>query len=134
MKIYFDLISIAFVLFSLVSCSEHDDTKPSITVISPAENDTFLINDTIPFAAMFSDDDELSQYRLEVKNNFSVHADSFPGWNTIIVNNISGNEQTVSLEIPVEDSISRGVYLLIVKAVDASGNEAPADTTAITVQ
>jgi hypothetical protein len=118
----------------LLSCSETDTTKPLAELISPAEADTFLINDTILFSAAFSDNDELTQYRLEIKNNFTELEDSLPAWKFVVVDALTGTQDTVSSELLIPDTIYKGNYWLITKCVDAEGNEALADTAQITIK
>ncbi|MCG3166851.1 MAG: hypothetical protein POELPBGB_02634 [Bacteroidia bacterium] len=120
--------------FLLVSCSKTDTTKPLAEIISPADADTFLIYDTILFSAVFSDNDELTQYRLEMKNNFTELEDSLPAWKFILVDALSDNQDTVTHELIIPDTIYKGSYFLIVKCADAEGNEAAADTSRIVIQ
>lgn len=119
---------------SFLSCSKTDTTKPSAELISPAEADTFLSNDTILFRAAYSDNEELSQYHLELKNNFTELEDSLPAWKFVVVDVVTGTQDTVSSELIVPDTIYKGNYWLITKCVDAEGNEAAADTARIIIE
>ncbi len=123
-----------FLSVSLFSCSKTDSVKPTAELISPADADTFLINDTILFSAAFSDNDELTQYRLEMKNNFTELEDSLPAWKFVVVDALTGTQETVSRELIIPDTIYKGNYLLITKCVDLEGNEAAADTSRIVIQ
>jgi len=118
----------------ILSCRKKDNTKPFFEISSPSDADTFLIESNIYFNATFHDDLDLSQYRIIIKNNFTVGTDSFPAWNTVMVNDLNGKEETINMEIQIPDSISIGPYFFIVKAVDLAGNESAADTTEIIIQ
>lgn len=125
-------------LFSVVvlffSCSETDTTKPLAELVSPSDADTFFINDTILFSGVFSDNDELTQYRLEMKNNFTEIEDSLPAWKFVVVDALAGTQDTVSSELIIPDTIYKGSYWLILKCADVEGNEAAADTSRIVIQ
>jgi len=124
----------AFLSVALLSCSETDSVKPTAELISPADADTFFINDTILFSAAFSDNDELTQYRLEIKNNFTELEDSLPAWKFIVIDALAGTQDTVSSELIIPDTIYNGNYFVIVKCADVEGNEAAADTSRIVIQ
>lgn len=124
----------AFIFILLFSCSKTDTTKPTAELLSPADADTFFINDTIPFSAAFGDNEELNQYRIEVKNNFTEIADSLPAWKFVVVDALTGTQDTVSSELIIPDTIYKGSYLLIIKCADAEGNEAAADTARIVIE
>ncbi len=130
-KLFLFLFSLAILL---ISCSETDTIKPTAELISPADADTFFINDTIQFSAAFSDNEELSQYRLEMKNNFTEIADSLPAWKFVMVDALTGKQDTISRELIIPDTIYKSNYYLITKCVDAEGNEALADTARIVIQ
>jgi hypothetical protein len=127
-------VILIFILVFAISCSKTDTTKPFFEIISPLENDTFSLADTIMFQATFHDNEALGQYRIEMKNNFTTYPDSIYGWNLIIVNQLNGKEETAEQPITIPDTISVGNYFCILKAIDASGNEASADTTKIIIQ
>ncbi len=130
-KLFLFLFSLAILL---ISCSETDTIKPTAELISPADADTFFINDTIQFSAAFSDNEELSQYRLEMKNNFTEIADSLPAWKFVMVDALTGKQDNISRELIIPDTIYKSNYYLITKCVDAEGNEALADTARIVIQ
>jgi hypothetical protein len=130
-KYFFFFVSLSVSLFS---CSKTDTTKPTTELLSPADTDTFFINDTILFRAAFSDNEELNQYRLEIKNDFTEIADSLPAWKFVLVDALTGTQDTVSRELIIPDTIYSGNYLLIVKCADADGNEAAADTARIVIE
>lgn len=130
-KYFFFFLSVSF---SLLSCSKTDTTKPTAELLSPAAADTFVISDTIAFRAAFSDNEELNQYRMEMKNNFTEIADSLPAWKFVVVGAVAGTVDTVSSQLIIPDTIYKGNYLLIIKCADAEGNEAAADTSRILIQ
>lgn len=134
MQKYLLVFVTAFISVSLFSCSKTDTTKPTAELISPADADTFLINNTIQFRAAFSDNEELNQYRMEMKNDFTEIADSLPAWKFVVVDALTGTQDTVSREFIIPDTIYSGNYLLIIKCADADGNEASADTARIVIE
>jgi hypothetical protein len=134
MQKYLLLFVTAFLSVAQFSCSKTDTTKPTAELISPSDADTFLVNDTIMLQAMFHDNEELNQYRVEMKNNFTELADSLPAWKFVLVDALQGTEATLTKELIIPDTIYSGNYLLIVKCADADGNEAAADTARIVIQ
>ncbi len=127
----FVTIIISILLFS---CSKTDTTKPSFELISPEDADTFQINDTIFFHAVFHDNKALNQFHLEMKNDFAEIADSLPAWKFILIDALQGTEDNVNSELIIPDTIYSGNYLLILKCADVDGNEAATDTARIVIQ
>lgn len=74
MKNIFLLLPV-FVL-GFVACSDDDDidtTKPTINLVSPADEAVFHPGETISFECNFSDNDELASYKIEIHSNFDDH-------------------------------------------------------------
>ena len=144
---------------ALFSCSsEADITKPEIIlqnfnkppkqdVICGFEDDNVIAvtgGDKLKFEAIFSDNEALSQYKIDLHNNFDCHghgSGATPGiflpptsgdtedWTLLIIKNISGKEVIENFEISVPENVTAGVYHFIIQLIDESGNDA--STTSI---
>src|SRR5688572_21717634 len=114
----------AFIVVCVVSCTKTDTTKPLIGVTLPTSGQFYLTGDSIHFQATFSDNEGLSQYRVEVKNNFGGQATALKPWQSIFVYDLEGSSEGAENYFPLPDTIASGWYLLIVRVADAKGNEA----------
>jgi hypothetical protein len=93
---------------------------------------------------IFSDNEALSQYKIDIHNNFDCHghgSGATPGislpvrngdtedWSKLIVKDIAGTktEEKITLDIPL--NVTAGVYHFIIQLIDQSGNDA--STTAL---
>ena len=121
---------------------EPDETSPSIEVISitptPSsgmvcgqllENVSSLnSSDTLEITLRFTDNQELSQYKVELHNNFVCHGHSGKvetvDWYVISIEDLTGADQTVTREFPVPVNVTAGNYHFHVFATDAAGNNA----------
>ena len=126
----------------LQSCTDPDTTAPIIEVLTltPAdgpgtvcgemENHVVTINSNGTFSGQFkiSDDDELSQYKLDLHNNFDCHGHSgkveTTDWYVLDIVDLSGSEQTLNFSLPVPADVTSGNYHFSIQAADASGNSA----------
>ncbi len=134
MQKYSLLLVVFFFTASAISCRKTDDTKPFFEIISPSDADMLLLTDTIFFQAAFHDNEELSQFRIEIKNNFVENPDSLPAWKLIFVNTLTGKNETLQEQIVIPDTVFSGAYYFIVKCTDFNGNETAADTTELLIQ
>ena len=108
-------------------CKRPDREIPVVSVISPADSLTFISGQVLPFSALFTDNQNLAQYKIDIHNNFDGHAqDKYLAkvWSEFIIRDAAGTEHTENLNIPVPDSTASGWYHLLVSAVDRSGNQA----------
>ncbi|MBK8623273.1 MAG: DUF4625 domain-containing protein [Saprospiraceae bacterium] len=152
-----NLLSVVLIISAwmlLASCGgEADLIKPAITIqnfnISPKSEvicgftDENVITvkggEQITFDALFSDNEALSQYKIDIHNNFDCHghgSGATPGislpiangdtedWSLLIVKDLSGKkvEENISLKVP--ENVTAGVYHFIVQLIDESGNDA----------
>lgn len=126
----------------LQGCVEPDNTAPGIEVLSitPApstgmvcgqlqENVSSLnSSDTLEITVRFTDDAELSQYKVELHNNFACHGHSGKvetvDWYVISIEDVAGADQTVTRTFPVPSNVTTGNYHFHVFATDAVGNNA----------
>jgi len=127
-------LAVTFVSFFVTSCTKTDDTKPFFDIVSPSPGEPYFTSDSINFEATFYDNEELKQYKIEVRNNFGGQETALPPWQPVFVYDLNGTEETVQKYFSIPDTIPSGWYLFIVKAVDIKGNGAHADTTPIFIQ
>jgi hypothetical protein len=148
-----------FLIAVLFSCSsEADITKPEIilqnfnkppkqdVICGFADDNVIAVTggDKLKFEAIFSDNEALSQYKIDLHNNFDCHghgSGATPGislpptggdtedWTLLIVKDISGKEVIENFEITVPENVTAGVYHFIIQLIDESGNDA--STTSI---
>lgn len=131
----FAFVSIITFSFITVSCSDDDGdtTPPVINLSTPAEGASVQIGHDISFDALFSDDEMLASYKVEIHNNFNNHPHSVvlrdasetspfffqKSWN------ISGQKSAKihHHEIVIPEQSTPGAYHLMVYCTDAAGNE-----------
>jgi hypothetical protein len=90
------------------------------------EGDVFVLwdSDTLLFKLKLVDDQELSQLKVDVHNNFDCHGHRSATQDLFFqkIYNLSGSEQYLDIEIPVGGNPTSGVYHLGLLASDKSGN------------
>lgn len=129
-------LKIQLLLFSLMttlivsSCKkdkdEPDVQRPQIQLTSPAKDARLNSGTSFNVVAVITDDVELSQYKIEIHDNFDVHSHkkkSAPFYFSEI-KDISGKEYNVNTKIEIPEDVAAGEYHLTIKAVDKAGNEA----------
>lgn len=148
MKKYISKIAvmIAFVSFSFfMSCNSDDDnkdtTKPEIDMAVSGAFPTSCANiqkgSTIPFKAMFKDNQALGAYSISIHHNFDHHNhDTETGscdfdpektavnpWTEILTFSIPSNTQEFLAEhlITVPEDIDTGDYHFMIQLTDAQG-------------
>lgn len=153
-KIYPYLIIIT--AFNLIGCGteEVDVTPPTMVVNSytpqPVEDEicgsleptVFKLTggDQLSFNVVFSDDDALSQYKVDIHNNFDCHghgggnAPSIPppdvdnlttDWSVLEIENLFGISQSVERVFTVPENVTAGNYHYQIQVIDESGNDIP---------
>lgn len=144
-------------LLIVTACgSENVDlTPPSMEVISfdPAsvEDDicgsqepvVFQLTggDELSFDVIFNDDNALSQYKVDIHNNFDCHGHGGGGvpnvvipsvenqtvdWTILDIQDISGTSSTVDRTFDVPTNVTTGNYHFHIQVIDESGNDNPA--------
>ena len=139
MKIFFPFLLLAVLI---QSCTEPDTTNPTIQVLSTdpvptsglvcgqMEGQVVFINsdDTLAIELKISDDIELSQYKLDLHNNFDCHGhgklEETTDWYVLDIVDLQGMEQIIDIEIPVPSDVTSGNYHFSIQATDVSGNNA----------
>lgn len=141
----------------LISCDGNIDLTPPTTTIqefiptptlgeicgSQAPEVFNLKNgDKLSVDVLFSDDENLSQYKIDIHNNFDCHghgggsAPSFVvpdvenqtiDWAVLSIENISGSSASVNRVLTVPENVTAGNYHFHIQVVDESGNDNPAE-------
>jgi hypothetical protein len=128
-------LSIPFFLFH--SCKKADKESPKAAILSPTDSAEIVAGTDLPFAAMITDNEALSQYKIDIHENFEGHThDKANGviWSKIIIDNISGLVASPAFSIPVPENAGAGWYHLILTAVDAAGNQSEFDLRNIKIK
>lgn len=88
----------------------------------------------------FSDNEALSQYKIDIHNNFDCHghgkgsAPSIPvvkvenqteDWTVLDVQNLSGSTAQVKRTLTVPDNVTAGNYHFHIQVIDEAGNDSP---------
>jgi hypothetical protein len=141
-------------LFTLPSCNtDADVVPPSVEILSISvlprpdticgslEPTVYRLNDSIEiaFQLKFSDDVALSQYKIDIHNNFDCHghAGSLPGftvpgvsnltsdWSLLSIQPLSGTEQIVTGTLRSPANPTAGAYHFQIQVIDEAGNDIP---------
>lgn len=80
--------------------------------------------DTLRLTLRLTDNEALSQYKVEIHQNFDCHghAGKVEDWSYLDLRDVSGTETEVSLAIPVPTDVSAGQYNYHYQLVDQAGN------------
>ncbi len=140
----------------MFSCTpgELDLSPPSLTFLSMTpspesgivcgimEDKVIVITggETLHFEVLFEDDQALSQYKIDIHNNFDCHGHgdgASPGisipntggntsdWSLLEINSISGKGVVVSKNLNVPVHVTAGLYHFQVQVIDEAGNDDP---------
>lgn len=144
-----------FILY-FVSCDKRDIdvTAPTIEVLSfvpePVEDEICTMDapvvfrlvggDQLSFDVIFKDNVALSQYKVDIHNNFDCHGHgggSVPAvlvpnvvnqtedWTVLEINDIEGQSSSVMRTFDVPDNVTTGNYHYQIQVLDESGNDNP---------
>ncbi len=142
------------VFFSSCGKEEVDITPPSMEIISlspvpvsaeicgTAEDTVFLLRggESLSFELLFRDESSLSQYKIDIHNNFDCHGHgggAAPGisipnvsnqttdWSELQIIGLSGEEQQVAQMLVAPENITAGNYHFQVQVIDEAGNDNP---------
>ncbi len=116
-------------MLSITSCkkNEVDEIRPVISEITePLMNDTLLSGSELHVDLKVSDNEELSQLKIDIHSAEDGHShgkvDASAFWETVVIVDLSGKEQLVHEYIDIPNDAASGVYHVILTAVDKSGN------------
>ena len=152
----YQVISITIVLLTLSCCvpAEVDLSSPSMEIIAfnpvPVEDEicgspepaVFQLTggDELNFDVIFQDDIALSQYKIDIHNNFDCHGHgggiapsvAVPSvnslttdWANLEIVDISGEEAPVNRVLKVPENVTAGNYHFQIQVIDESGNDNP---------
>lgn len=128
MKKYFAILALAI----LASCS--DDEKPQDTVAPTIKNveindggeyPTVTAGADMTLKAEVDDNELLQELKLEIHDIFDGHSHGKMSntWEQIMILPLSGASQSVAEVIPVPGTATAGKYHVVLRAIDAEGNE-----------
>ena len=110
----------------LAACKKTDKDKPTFSISTPADSSVYIAGQTIPFTASFADNEALSQYKIDIHDNFDGHSHEkyiAKIWTQIFIENMSGTEFNENRTIQIPDSTAAGWYHFLVTVVDEAGNQ-----------
>lgn len=150
------IMAIAFVQI-IVSCGSNDVdvTPPEMEVVAYAPNPqegmvcgsieptvfTLTGGEQLAFDVIFKDNEALSQYKIDIHNNFDCHGHgggSAPNivipnvdnqttdWTLLDIQDLDGTDQSVQRTLDVPSNVTAGFYHFQIQVVDESGNDNPA--------
>lgn len=123
----FALVGLAFLSSCKKEEEEKDLEKPSINITSPTKDATINSGTVLNLKGIITDNKALSEVKLEIHNNFDGHSHEKKGgspafeWDSIY--KVSGTSYNLDAQIAIPTDVAAGKYHVIVKALDASGNE-----------
>jgi hypothetical protein len=133
------LLVLLFAMLLIVSCGKEDTVPPtwafntfipeaqSGEVCGQEEPEVFFVKggDIFEFEALFSDDQELSQYKIDIHQNFDCHGHSKTSdWSVLEVIDLSGTEELVNKQLVIPENVTAGNYHFSIQLLDAAGNQA----------
>lgn len=146
------LIAFLSLAIFMQACTNSDTTAPVINVLSlsPTEGQAMvcgemqshvvIINSTGALSGQFrvTDDVALSQYKIDLHNNFDCHGHTSgkvetTDWYVIDVVDLVGSEQVVDFNLPVPADVTTGNYHFHIDATDESGNSAETEIYSLKV-
>ncbi len=114
-------------LTAMLGCNNKDNTPPEIIVLTPENNAEYFGGTKIYFSAVFSDNEALSEYKIDIHDAFDGHTHgklmAVP-WSKIIINSLEGSRREVELFIDLPENVAAGPYHFMVFCVDKAGNQA----------
>ncbi|MCF8256576.1 MAG: DUF4625 domain-containing protein [Flavobacteriales bacterium] len=136
--------------FTLAACSDADTEAPVISdlVITPTpgvgivcgEEDPLVISvlsgDSLTISMTVTDDELLSQYKIDIHQNFDCHGHSrlaTTDWEVIDIVDITGTSATIQRTVHVSDSATAGTYHFSILLADFFGNSASTEHFSINV-
>ena len=122
---------------------EYESLSPlpvAAEVCGELEDDVFVVKggETIDIMVVFSDDEALSEYKVDVHNNFDCHghgnasATGTPSpsvenqttdWTVLEIKALEGLEQTVELSFQAPENVTTGSYHFSLQVLDEAGND-----------
>ena len=148
------IVLIALLAWSCNGSDDVDVSAPSMQIISfapaPApgavcggmEDSVFTVlgGETLTATLRFSDDRSLSQYKVDIHNNFDCHGHggaAAPGvavpnvsnqtedWTVLDIQGLSGERTEEQLQLQVPTDVTSGIYHFQIQVIDEAGNDNP---------
>jgi hypothetical protein len=132
----------ALLLILLKACDTAKDNTPPVLEmrsISPAlQTDTvcgtlepnnvirIFSGDTLQMDMLLTDNEGLSQYKIDIHENFDCHghkAASVNPWQVLEIIDLNGKSQNITKSLVVPNDATAGVYHFQIRLLDLSGNE-----------
>lgn len=119
----------------LVSCSEdsNDDTQDTVApqILSATLNGedhdlSFSAGSNVQLSVEASDNSELGQLKLDIHDSFDGHGhgkNASSAWQHTEIIDLSGANATANKALTVPDPVTAGPYHMVLRLLDASGNE-----------
>jgi hypothetical protein len=105
-----------------------DSEAPIIAAVEePLMNDTLFTGNELHIEASISDNEELSQLKIDVHaaedghNHGKVDASAY--WETVVIIDLSGASTSIHEHIDIPTDAASGMYHVILTAVDKAGNQ-----------
>ena len=153
-RYFLPFILLNVLLFAACEDSSVDVTPPGMRILSVSpsfstnpicgvmEDSVMLLQggDAIDFSVSFEDDQALSQYKIDIHNNFDCHGHgggAAPGvsvpdvpnqttdWTVLDIVAISGQQSQIDFNLAVPENVTAGNYHFQVQVIDESGNDNP---------
>jgi hypothetical protein len=133
------LLVLLLLITSLFSCGKEDTTPPewqfqSYTpspipgeICGELQSEVFYVlgGEALQFTAIFTDNEALSQYKIDIHENFDCHGHGKTSdWSVLQLIDLYGKEEFVSKSIIVPENVTAGKYHFSIQLVDAAGNQA----------
>lgn len=127
MKNIIKFIATSSTLMFLSSCAS-DTEKPVIDIHEPLANAIVEVGSDFHLDFSITDNDALSQFKVDIHGDHDGHThgkltEVLPAFDTIIIENISGNAIDRHIDITIPAGAWPGPYHISVYATDKSGNE-----------
>ncbi|MCG8331509.1 MAG: DUF4625 domain-containing protein [Chitinophagales bacterium] len=152
LTLFFSLF--ALLLFNACDDSSIDTTTPQVAIKSftptpiadeicgTTEDSVFVLRggEQLSFNILFTDDIALSQYKIDIHNNFDCHGhggSSAPGipvpnvsnqtsdWTVLDIIELAGQEADINKSLSVPQNVTTGTYHFQIQVLDESGNDNP---------
>jgi hypothetical protein len=123
------ILIISIFVFTISSCKdEKDKTAPVIKSVSePLQNDTLFTGDELHVDASITDNEELSQLKIDIHSADDGHThgktDASAFWETVRIVTLSGTSSSIHEDIAIPGDAAAGKYHVILTAVDKAGNQ-----------
>lgn len=114
----------------------------AVTICGAMEDTVFTLRggELLRAEVRFSDDEALSQFKIDIHQNFDCHGHgagtapgvSVPGvssqtedWSVLRLEGLSGQEQAATIELRAPEQVTAGNYHFQIQVLDESGNDNP---------